>query len=279
MSSAPDATAKLAVLVARLAELKSALLAFSGGVDSTFLAYVAGEALGQSFLAVTAASETYPQRERRESEELAKKYGFRHVVVPTSELGIEGFSDNPPERCYYCKKELFETLRRIAAEQGVAHVLDGQNADDVDDYRPGAKAAEELGVISPLQEAGLTKEEIRELSRERGLPTWDKPAYACLASRFPYGQKITAEKLDRVGSAEDVLRAMGLAQLRVRDDQGTTARIEVSAEDIPRLAGELRAEIVSRFIALGYKYVSLDMQGYRTGSMNEVLDEEQKAGG
>jgi len=271
MTSSPRATARLAALVERLGGLGSALLAYSGGVDSTFLAHVAGEVLGEGFLAVTAASETYPERERRKAEEFAKQFGFQHVTVSTSELGIAGFSENPPDRCYYCKKELFETLKRIAGTRGIAHVLDGQNADDADDYRPGAKAARELGVISPLKDAGLTKDEIRELSRERGLPTWNKPAYACLASRFPYGQKITAEKLDRVGTAEEALRSMGLVQLRVRDDRGTTARIEVPPEDISRLAGELRGEIVRRLKALGYKYVSLDLEGYRTGSMNEVL--------
>jgi pyridinium-3,5-biscarboxylic acid mononucleotide sulfurtransferase len=271
MSSSAAAGAKLAALIERLTKFESALLAFSGGVDSTFLASVAGDVLGEKFLAVTAASETYPQHERREAEQLARQLGFRHMIVSTSELGIAGFSDNPPERCYYCKKELFETLGRIAASQGLEQVLDGQNADDVNDFRPGAKAAEELGVKSPLKAVGLTKDEIRELSRERGLPTWSKPAYACLASRFPYGQKITAEKLHRVGAAEEVLRSMGLDQLRVRDDSGTAARIEVPPRDISRLAGELRESIVLRFKLLGYKYVSLDLEGYRTGSMNEVL--------
>ncbi len=264
-------SAKLAALSERLAELKGACLAYSGGADSTFLACVAGEVLGEKFLAVTAASETYPERERREAEELAKKHGFRHVVVSTSELGIPGFKDNPPDRCYYCKRELFERLRKIAGREGLETLLDGQNADDVSDYRPGARAAEELGVLSPLKEVGLTKAEIRILSKERGLATWSKPAFACLASRFPYGQEISAEKLNRVGAAEEFLRSLGLGQLRVRDDQGTTARIEVPPEDIGELLGERREEIVTRFKELGYKYVSLDLEGYRTGSMNEVL--------
>lgn len=266
-----NAAAKLAALVEKLGKLKSACLAYSGGADSTFLACVAGEVLGEKFLAVTAASETYPERERREAEEFAKKYGFRHVVVQTSELGIPGFSDNPPDRCYYCKKELFGTLKSIADREGIETLLDGQNADDVSDYRPGARAAEELEVISPLKEVGLTKAEIRVLSKERGLPTWSKPAFACLASRFPYGQEINAENLTRVGAAEDFLRSLGLGQLRVRDDRGTTARIEVPPEDIGGLIAERREEIVKRLKELGYKYVSVDLEGYRTGSMNEVL--------
>jgi uncharacterized protein len=277
MSNASGADAKLAALVERLSGLESALLAYSGGVDSTFLARVAGEVLGERFLAVTAASETYPAHERRDAESIARKYGWRHMVVPTSELGISGFSDNTPNRCYYCKKELMTRLGRIAASQGIAHVLDGQNADDAGDYRPGSKAAAELGVLSPLRDAGLTKDEIRRLSKERGLPTWDKPACACLASRFPYGQEITAEKLRKVAAAEEVLRSVGLGQLRVRDDAGTTARIEVPPGDISRLASDLREEVVRRFKVLGYKYVSLDLEGYRTGSMNETLDEKQKA--
>jgi uncharacterized protein len=276
MTENAEAGAKLAALIHRLTELGGAVLAYSGGVDSTFLAHAAGEVLGEKFLAVTAASETYPEHERREAERIATEYGWRHLVVPTSELGISGFSDNTPNRCYYCKKELMTRLRRIAERYGIEHVLDGQNADDVGDYRPGARAAEELGVLSPLKELGFTKEEIRGLSRERGLPTWDKPAYACLASRFPYGQEITAEKLNKVAAAEEVLRSMGLGQLRVRDDAGVTARIEVPPEDIPRLAGELRGDVVRRFKVLGYKYVSLDLEGYRTGSMNETLDEKQK---
>ena len=265
-----SARRRLAKLRRRLAALGSACLAYSGGADSTFLAAVAGEVLGERFLAVTAASETYPAAERRAARALARRLGFRHKVIRTGELGIAGFSANPPERCYHCKRELFTRLRAVAAAEGLSALIDGQNADDAADYRPGTRAAAELGVVSPLREAGLTKRQIRELSRERGLPTWDKPAQACLASRFPYGREITAAGLRRVDAAERFLRTLGPAQLRVRD-HGDVARIEVPPKAIAGLAGPLRLKIVRRLKQLGYAYVALDLQGYRTGSMNEVL--------
>ena len=262
---------KLAKLKRQLRSLGSACLAYSGGVDSTFLAAVAAEVLGRNFLAVTAASETYPERERREARAIARRLGFRHRLIRTSELVIPGFSSNPPDRCYHCKRELFGKLVRLARREGLAAMLDGQNADDVSDYRPGAKAAAELGVLSPLKTAGLTKEEIRAFSRRMGLPTWSKPAQACLASRFPYGESITRRKLNRVAAAEESLRKLGLGQLRVRD-HGKLARIEVPAEDIARMASpRTRARVVAGLKRLGYAWVALDLQGYRTGSMNEVL--------
>jgi uncharacterized protein len=235
---------------------------------------VAAEVLGDRLLAVTAVSETYPESERREAGRLARRLGLRHRFIRTSELGIPGFSSNPPDRCYHCKRELFgklARLARVARREGFAALLDGQNADDTADYRPGARAAAELGVLSPLKAAGLTKREIRELSREMGLPTWKKPAQACLASRFPYGEAITVEKLGRVAAAEEFLRRLGLGQLRVRD-HGRLARIEVPAQDIARLAApRTRSKVVARLKKLGYTWVALDLQGYRTGSMNEVL--------
>jgi uncharacterized protein len=261
---------KLAALERIVSATGGACLAFSGGADSTFLARVASRVLGERFLAVTAASETYPARERRQAVDLAARLGFRHAVIETSELGLPGFRTNPPDRCYHCKKELFTRLRKVAEREGLPALLDGQNADDAGDYRPGARAAAELDVKSPLREAGLAKAEIRELSRREGLPTWDKPALACLASRFPYGREITAESLARVEAAEEYLRGLGLGQLRVRH-HGDIARIEVKPADMAALAGAEREGVVRRLRELGYAYVSLDLEGYRTGSMNEVL--------
>lgn len=250
--------------------LDGCVIGFSGGVDSTLLFALAHEVLGDRAVAVTATSETYPQRELKEATALAKSIGGRHLVVASEELDIPGFAENPPNRCYHCKSELFTKLRAIAGEEGLPHVLDGSNLDDRGDYRPGKQAAWELNVRSPLDEAGLTKEDIRVLSKEMGLPTWDKPAFACLSSRFPYGTTITREKVTQVGRAEESLRDLGLRIIRVRHHDAV-ARIELGPEEFTRVTNGLRDEVVLLVKEAGYTYVALDLQGYRTGAMNETL--------
>jgi len=271
------ARSKYEVLRESLSGLGSLAVAFSGGVDSALLVRVAHDVLGDKTLAVTAASSTYPTAEEEAARELAAGLGVSHVVIHTEELDIEGFKENPPDRCYYCKRELFTRIRQVAEERGIANIADGSNADDLKDYRPGARAVRELGVLTPLRDAALTKADIRALSHELGLPTWDKPAYACLASRFPYGTEITPEKLERVRKAEDVLRELGFRQCRVRDHEGV-ARIEVEPDRVSDLAGAETAGVVSRrFKEFGFDYVTVDLEGYRTGSMNEVLPTEVSA--
>ena len=269
--AANDLAAKRARLEAILKELRSVAIAFSGGVDSTFLVAEARRVLGRkNVLAITASSETYSQRELGEARELAKRLDIEQAVIETRELEVEHFRSNPPERCYYCKKELMEQILAIARQRGLAAVCDGANADDAGQWRPGMKAAAELGVRSPLKEAGLAKDDIRTLSHQEGLPTWDRPSAACLASRFPYGHTITAEGLKRVAAAEDVLRGLGFTGFRVRD-HGTVARIEVAPQDIAKIAVEHRERLVRDLKALGYAYVTVDLQGYRSGAMDEVL--------
>lgn len=250
-------------------EMDGCVIGFSGGVDSTFLFAVAVDVLDGRALAVTATSATYPERELREARELATLIGGRHRVVVSEELDIPEFQDNPRNRCYYCKKELFGKLREIADREGLPCVLDGTNMDDRNDHRPGRQAAAELDIRSPLEEAGLTKEDIRNLSQALKLPTWNKPAFACLSSRFPYGTSITADRVRQVGRAEDALFALGFRTLRVRF-HGDVARLELGVEEYDAATGPLRDKVVRCVKEAGFVYVAVDLQGYRTGSMNET---------
>ncbi len=255
-------------------------VAFSGGVDSTLVLTVAHEMLGDRALAVIATSSTYTQREYRQALDWVKKQNIPYVVIESEELDIEGFSKNPVNRCYYCKHELFSKVREQADAHGLKWIADGTNADDVGDHRPGLQAAKELHVLSPLLEAGLTKDELRTIARDAyNLPVADKPAMACLASRFPYGSSITSGKLDQVGKIEVFLCDLGFKVYRARH-HGDIVRLELGAEEIAKaMQDSTRSVITSYAKSLGFKYVTLDLEGYRTGSMNEGLAEKEKAAG
>lgn len=262
---------KLSTLKKSLSEMESVLVAYSGGVDSAFLLKVAHDVLGDRAVAVTALSESYAKSEFEESKVVAGQIGARQILIETGELEQLGYRENSPERCFFCKDELFTKLEPLAQREGLKYVVYGEIADDQTDHRPGARAAKQHHVRAPLADAGLTKLEIRRLSRELGLPTWDKPSMACLSSRIPYGSEVTPEKLAMVEKAEEVLRSLGLRQYRVRHHD-TVARIEVEPRDFEELVrSPLREMVIDRIKAVGYRYVTLDLQGYRTGSLNEGL--------
>jgi uncharacterized protein len=262
-------------LKCHIEKMGSLAVAYSGGVDSTFLLKIAHDVLKDQVIAVTARSSTYPERELNEAAEFTRSTGIKHIVIQSEELEIEGFTSNPPNRCYLCKYELFSKIKEVAQKYNIKYIAEGSNIDDLGDYRPGMQAIKELGIISPLKDVRLGKDAIRKLSKQMGLPTWDKQSFACLASRFPYGEKITQEKLTMVDRAEQYLLDLGFKQVRVRH-HGDTARIEVAeAERLKFFDLELMDNVYKQFREIGFAYTALDLKGYRTGSMNEVIDTRQ----
>lgn len=267
----PEVQGKYRRLLGILRDLESVVVAFSGGVDSTFLGWAARDALGERAVLVTADSESYPEGELDEARRLARLIGLRHLVVETREVENPAYAENPPNRCFFCKEELFTRLEPLAAAEGFRQLVYGATVDDLGDHRPGMASARERGVRAPLVEAGLGKAEIRQLSRAFGLPTWDKPAMACLSSRFPYGTRITPEKLRQVDRAEAFVRSLGFRNFRVRH-HGELARLEVDRAEMGRLWEDGRAEAIARRLReLGFRYVTVDLQGFRSGSLNEAL--------
>ncbi len=267
---------KLKILKDKLSEYKSAVIAFSGGVDSTFLARIAKDVYGENLLLITATSSTYPFYELEEAKSLASLLDIGHRIIISEEIDIPGYSDNPPDRCYYCKSELFGKIKYIAGADGYEAVFDGSNADDLKDFRPGMKAKKEKGVISPLAESGFTKSDIRHFSEQLKLPTAGKQSYACLASRFPYGEKITVKKLDRLAVAEYEVRNLGFSQFRIRSHENL-ARFEFIPDEMDK-AWQIREKLQEICTRAGFNYITIDLKGYRTGSMNETLSETEKSG-